>query len=206
MRGIDTLAEWIEEDLNNRLNDKTRDHLIALRARVRRLETMLDDILAYSRAGRIVEEARSIDLNRLLADIVETLTIPAGFTVMVAPDMPTLVSPRTPLEQVFANLIWNAILHHDRDEGRVDVSWRPAADRIEVAIADDGPGIPLAFRERVFAMFQTLQPRHRKEGSGLGLSIVRKLVEWQGGAVWVEDRSDGERGTIIRFTWPKSSG
>jgi signal transduction histidine kinase len=104
-----------------------------------------------------------------------------------------------PFEKVLRNLVGNALKHHDRSAGRVVLSAVPAGDMVEVRVADDGPGIPQEFHERVFRMFQTLRPRDEVEGSGAGLAIVKKTVETFGGRVHVE--SDG-RGTCMVFTWP----
>ena len=162
---------------------------------------MLNDILKYSRAGRIVGEVENIDLNVFLGDIAKMGAWDAGYKVVIDGNMPQLLSPRTPLEQVFTNLIVNAIKHHDEKEGTVTITAKEAGTFYEFVVADDGPGIPHEFHERVFQMFQTLQSRDKKEGSGLGLAIVKKLVEWAGGRIWVV--SDGKSGTEMHFLWPK---
>jgi signal transduction histidine kinase len=100
-------------------------------------------------------------------------------------------------------LLGNAIKHHDRPTGRIEASVQTVADHYQFQIADDGPGIPPQYRERVFGMFQTLRPRDEVEGSGIGLALVKKIVETYGGTVTLgTDRPDG-RGTTVRFTWPR---
>ena len=104
------------------------------------------------------------------------------------------------------NLVGNAIKHHDRPaEGNIRVEASPSGNVVEFAVIDDGPGIPEQFRERVFGMFQTLRPRDEVEGSGMGLAIVRKLVDRQGGKVWLAD-GPGGRGLAVHFTWPLDGG
>jgi signal transduction histidine kinase len=118
--------------------------------------------------------------------------------------MPTFQTPRVPLEQVIRNLVSNAIKHHDRDDGAIEVFSRESGNFYEFAVSDDGPGIPPEFHDRVFQIFQTLKSRDEVEGSGMGLALVKKTVEAHGGNVTLE--SSGGRGTTFRFTWPKAYG
>ncbi len=203
LRGIDNLAQWIADDLASVMTPEAEKNLKLLRNRVARIETLLEDILKYSRAGRVVEEGEEIETGELIAQIAEPLVANGKFTLSVADGMPVVRSPRTPLEQVFSNLISNAIKHHDKGEGTLRIG---AVDRdryIEFFVGDDGPGIPPQLHERAFQLFQTLKPRDKTGGStGLGLSIVKKLVEWQGGKVWIVSE-DGKRGAEVRFLWKK---
>jgi signal transduction histidine kinase len=103
---------------------------------------------------------------------------------------------------VFLNLIGNALKHHDRPDGRIAITVQEQGEWYVFLVTDDGPGIPTAFHQKIFQMFQTLRPRDEVEGSGMGLAIVKKIVEGQGGTICVE--SDGvRRGTTMRFTWRK---
>ena len=203
LRGIENLVGWIEEDLEGTLTGETRTNMDLLRSRVRRLESLLDDLLAYSRAGRSEATFETIDVGGLVEDLVALISPPEGFTVQGSTSLPTLRSARTPLTQALQNLIGNAIKHHDRPaEGHVWVDARDDGETIEFSVADDGPGVPPQYRDRVFGMFQTLRPRDEVEGSGMGLAIVRKLVDRQGGSIWIADGRNG-RGADVRFTWPR---
>jgi signal transduction histidine kinase len=115
--------------------------------------------------------------------------------------MPTLTTSRTPLELIFKNLIENAIKHHYRADGWIQVSARELDDVIEFSVRDDGPGIEAMFHERIFQVFQTLKSRDEVEGTGVGLAIVKKAVENQGGRLTFIS-AEGE-GTTFQFTWPK---
>lgn len=201
LRSIDNLAKWVVEDTKGVLPPDAQEKLGLLRGRVARLEVLLDDILAYSRAGRIVDDPVEIDTRRLVESIAQT-HMRDSFKVTIIDPMPVLFSPKTPLEQVFGNLISNASKHHDRASGTITVSARDKGDSYEFIVSDDGPGIPPEFHERVFEMFQTLQPRDKVDGSGMGMAIIKKLVEWRGGRVWIES-VQGVRGTAIHFLWPK---
>lgn len=199
LRNIDNLAKWVVEDNDKTLTDNAREHLGLLRNCVTRLEVLLDDILAYSRAGRIVDDVREVDIGELVKQVVET-HVPPAFKVIL-PDLPKIISPATPLTQIFGNILSNAVKHHDKGGGVIEVRCQPVGRFYEFSVQDDGPGIPPQYHERVFQMFQTLQSRDIVEGSGMGMAIIKKLVEWQGGRVWIES-GEGKRGTAIHFLWP----
>ncbi len=203
MRGIDNLASWIEQDLDGTLDDETRENLTLLRGRVNRMEKLLDGLLEYSRIGRFDLEAEDTATREMLDDIVDYLSLPGGFSVEIPDDMPVLKTEIVSLEQVFRNLINNAVKHHDRDQGQIKIGWSGKAGYYEFTVADDGPGIAPEFHERVFTMFQTLKPRDEVEGSGLGLSMVKKEVEGHGGEIRI-DSTAATRGTTFRFTWKES--
>ena len=203
LRGIENLVSWIEEDLEGSLDGDVKTNMDLLKSRVRRLESLLDDLLAYSRAGRADVAFSEVDTRALVEELTALVSPPEGFSIAASDDLPTLKAAKAPLTQALQNLIGNAIKHHDRPAGgHVWVDALPAADMVEFVVTDDGAGIPQEFRERVFGMFQTLKPRDEVEGSGMGLAIVRKLVERQGGKVWLTEGRKG-RGLSVHFTWPK---
>jgi signal transduction histidine kinase len=200
LRGIRSLAEWISEDVKGSAGGDTMENLALLQNRVERLDLLLDSLLQYSRVGRSGDKPEMVDTCHLVGDIAGYLAPKQGFTIYCADGMPALFTYKAPLELVFRNLISNALKHHDRPEGRVTVSgvWR--GKLAEFRVRDDGPGIPPEFHDKVFQMFQTLKPRDQVEGSGMGLAIVKKTVESQGGTVRIESEP-GERGTTFVFTW-----
>jgi len=203
LRGIDNLAKWIAEDMEKVMTPEVRENLAMLRSRVSRLEVLLDDILRYSRAGHVVEQPKIVDTRELIESINKLHPWGDKFTITCDGDMPVLNSPRTPLEQIFTNIIANAVKHHDKDSGKITITATMQDEFYEFAVQDDGPGIPPEFHERVFGLFQTLKPRDQREGSGLGMSIIKKLVEWQRGRVWIVSEK-GQRGTAIHFEWPRN--
>ncbi len=206
LRVIDNASKWLEEDLDPVLTPETRENMHLLRGRVRRMERLLDDLLAYSRIGRKLdaEFAEQVPGNVLIQDVL-SLVLPAeGFTVEVSPAFSGIEVCRMPLQQIFMNLISNAVKHHHRKEGHIKISVQPSAlglaPMLAFAVTDDGPGIAPQFHDRIFQMFQTLKPRDQVEGSGMGLAMVRKYVEVFGGAICVES-AEGQ-GSTFRFTWP----
>ena len=205
LRGIENLVSWIEEDLEGVLTGDTQTNMDLLKSRVRRLESLLDDLLAYSRAGRVENQNDAVDTRQVVDDLATLVSPPEGFRIVADPSLPQLQTPRAPLTQVFQNLIGNAIKHHDRPTaGLVTVKALPGEGATEFTVTDDGPGIPDRFFDRVFGMFQTLKPRDEVEGSGMGLAIVKKLIERRGGKVWLSGGEAGQ-GLSVHFTWPETA-
>jgi signal transduction histidine kinase len=202
LRAINHLANWIVEDAGDLLPETSKTHLAKLQSRIRRMEMLLNDLLTYSRVGRrYYQKIETVDTGALVREVIDLLGPPPSFIITVQEDMPILATHRVPLELIFGNLIDNAIKHHHRADGRVHVSAREIGDFFEFSVTDDGPGIDEAFHERIFLIFQTLQPRDQVEGSGMGLAIVKKAVDNQGGIISIT--SARGQGTTVRFTWPK---
>ncbi|HEX8245967.1 MAG TPA: PAS domain-containing protein, partial [Longimicrobium sp.] len=179
LRGIANLTQWIQEDLGDRVTGESAEHMRLLQGRVHRMEALIDGILAYSRAGRVRTPAEPVDTAALLREVVELLAPGEGMEVEVEPEMPTVEAERVPLQQVFLNLVGNAVKYARaaRPDVRVRVGWRPVRDGYEFTVADNGPGIAPEYHDRIWGIFQTLQARDKVEGTGIGLSVVRKIVE-----------------------------
>lgn len=201
LRAIANLSQWLEEDLGDRMTDEERAQMALLRGRVSRLEGLIDGILSYSRAGRVRDKDVAVDTSALLAEVVELLAPAKPAEVVVAPGLPVVTAERVPLQQVFLNLVSNALKYAGRPDARVEVRARDAGAHWEFAVADNGPGIDPAYHHRIWGIFQTLEARDRVEGTGIGLSVVQKIVETRGGRAWV-DSAEG-RGATFFFTWPK---
>jgi PAS domain S-box-containing protein len=201
LRAIDNLSKWIEADVGPILPATSREHLVKLRGRVQRMERLLEDLLAFSRAGRVQHAAERVETIALVQNVFDLLAPPQEFRLIVDDNLPQLMTQRVPLETVLRNLMGNAIKHHDRPAGVIRVQARETGELVEFCVADDGPGIDPVYHERIFDLFQTLQPRDQVEGSGMGLAIVKKTVESMGGTIRV-DSAPGQ-GAQFRFTWPK---
>ena len=200
LRGIGLLATWVSQDLGDTLEAETAEHLELMRNRIARMEKLLDDLLTYSKVGRVNSELSEVNTHLLVEDIFGLLGAPSHFQLRCHDDFPTFTTFQVPLEQVLRNLIGNAIKHNNQQNGLIQVSVKEEADRYQFTVADNGPGIPLEHQQRVFGMYQTLRPRDEVEGSGMGLALVKKIVELYGGTVLLQ--SDGENGTQITFSWP----
>jgi PAS domain S-box-containing protein len=203
LRVIDNASRWLEDDLAEHLTAESRETMHLLRGRVKRMEKLLDDLLDYSRIGRTNEDLDSeiCTGDALMANILALLAPADKFTVTVSASFADIRVRRMPLQQILMNLVSNAIKHHDKDKGRVDVSVEDRGDHLAFAVRDDGPGIAADFHEQIFKMFQTLKPRDRVEGSGMGLAMVRKNIAAFGGKLRLES-AEGT-GSVFAFTLPK---
>ena len=207
LRGIANLSQWVEEDLDDKISDEGRDQMRLLRGRVHRLEALINGILSYSRAGRIRERVEIVNVARLAREVVELLAPTTGVEVAIAADLPTIATERVPLQQVLMNLLSNAIKHANKTDPRVSITCSESRDGYSFMVKDNGPGINPAFHQRIWVIFQTLEPRDKVEATGIGLSIVKKIVESRGGRVWINSVLGA--GAAFHFSWPvraKASG
>ena len=202
LRAIDILVDWLREDLTEYTGGEVQQNLDLLKQRTARLHRLLDDLLAYSRAGRKPGEIGDVNSKLLVEDLFVLLAPPKTMQLTADASLPVLCAHQAPLEQVLRNLVNNAIKHHPTMQGSIRVYAQDKSDEVLFAVEDDGCGIPQEFAERVFQMFQTLKPRDEIEGSGMGLAIVKRIVEWQGGRIWFHG-GPGGTGTVIKFTWKK---
>jgi signal transduction histidine kinase len=200
LRGIRQLATWIQEDAGELLPDKSLAHLQAMVTRVGRMEMLLQDLLDYSRIGRTETELEEVDLDQLLAGILELIDNPAGVTVRWPREASKFSTNRIPLEQVLLNLIGNAVKHNEKGrDGTVEVQWETFDDKCQFRVRDNGPGIARQHHERIFQMYQRVGSAE-VDGSGMGLAIVKKQVELVGGSIQVHSAL-GE-GAEFQFQWP----
>ncbi len=204
LRAIRNLATWLAEDLIGTLDPSSQRQFSLLTSRVRQMEALLDDLLDYAQLGRKPIRLDTIPLSDLLRDIVRGIEVPPEFAIAFAPDLPTIVTNATALEQVLANLIGNAVKHHHRRDGNVEITLDfPSADLCRFAVIDDGPGIPPEYHQKMFEIFKTFSKVTTADSTGIGLAIVKKIVELQGGTITFDSVVD--RGTNFGFTWPLSS-
>lgn len=203
LRGIANLAEWIEDDLSEQLPEENRSQLQLMRQRVDRMDSLINGLLEYARVGRTNVATEIVNVQELLTEILDSLTIPSTFTVETECQVSTLIARRILLSQVLMNLISNALKYHNRPDGLLRVGAHDLGKHYEFWVQDDGPGIPSEHHARIFEIFQTVQPSSSNESTGIGLSIVRKIVEVEGGTVQLE--SEVGAGSTFRFTWPKQT-
>lgn len=203
LRAIANLANWVEEDLEGQLPEENRQQLALMQSRIQRMEGFINGLLQYSRAGRQNLDIITVDTHELICEICSSLVLAPEFRITLPESMPVVQTQKILLQQVLANLIGNAVKYHDRADGEVKITAASRAHMIEFAITDDGPGIAPEFHDRIFKVFHTLQSRDSVESTGIGLSIVKKLVEQQGGQASV--RSAIGEGSTFTFTWPQVS-
>ncbi|MEB3216303.1 MAG: PAS domain S-box protein [Nostocales cyanobacterium 94392] len=203
LRAIANLSQWLEDDLSSVLETENRRYLELLRQRVYRMEALINGLLQYSRVGRIDNAKERVNVGQLLEEIIEDLAPSSNFTIEIKHPMPILNTKGMMLRRVLTNLIDNAITHHHGGEAHIKISVEDKGEFYEFAVSDDGPGISPQYHDKIFVIFQTLQARDQKEGTGVGLSIVKKILESQGATISVE--SDVGKGSTFRFNWHKSS-
>jgi signal transduction histidine kinase len=203
LRGIESASRWIEEDMGkDQLPAHIREFLAMMRQRVHRMEKLITGILELARVGRVAQANETVFVRTLLREVVDTLNVPAGFKVELPFFLPTLTTNAVQLQQVFTNLISNALkYHHHPDSGTVQIGCDDAGEFYSFSVADDGPGIDPEYHDRIFVIFQTLTERDTFESTGVGLAIVKKIVERQGGRITVKS-AEGQ-GAKFSFTWPK---
>lgn len=201
LRAIANLATWLGEDLDGQIPEENQQQLKLMQSRVTRMNGLIQGLLEYSRVGRQKISAETINVGDLVREVIDSLAPPSEFTIVVAPDMPVLTTDKLPLNQVFTNLISNAIKYHPHDSGNITISVTEQDKFYEFAVADDGLGIDPKYHDRIFGIFQTLQARDTIESTGIGLSIVKKIVEGRGGKIRIKSQL-GE-GSTFYFTWNK---
>jgi signal transduction histidine kinase len=201
LRGVDSLAKWLVQDVGDRLGPEAAEHLRLMRDQTERMRSLIDGILQYSRAGRSREERTAVDLATAVPEVIELLAPPAHVRIEIESQLPTVTAEKTRLEQVFANLISNAVKYMDKPQGLVRVGCADDGDYWRFWVGDNGPGIAPEDHERIFGLFQTGQPREAVDSTGIGLSVVKRVVTMFGGRVWLDSRPG--LGTTFFFTWPK---
>lgn len=202
LRGIGTLTDWIASDYADKFDEQGRQQLGMLKGRVARLSELIDSILHYSEIGRVSLRTERVDFNHLVRDVIAMLDPPERVEIVIDGSLPVVACEKTRLAQVFRNLIDNAVKYADKPGTRIEIGCREQEGFWRFSVSDNGPGIDEKYFDKIFQMFQTLAPRDERESMGIGLAIVKKIVELCGGSVGVESKL-GE-GTTFFFTLPKS--
>ncbi|MBD2715816.1 CHASE3 domain-containing protein [Microvirga sp. STR05] len=202
VRGVLTVLKWIEDELPHELSAQMRQYLDMMKGRLIRLEDLINGILAYARVGRTEQKLEEVRVEQLVREVAE-LVVPPAFQVEIPTTMPTFVTDRLSLQQVFTNLMSNAAKYHDKATGTITVSCQDIGRCYEFRVQDDGPGIAPEYHEKIFLIFQTLRDRNTAESTGIGLSIVKKMIDEKKGSIRVE--SAVGQGAAFVFTWPKAA-
>jgi PAS domain S-box-containing protein len=206
LRAISNLSQWIEEDLGDDLNKETAENFALLRSRVLRMENLIQGVLQYSRVGDGDPTIVFCKLKEVIDGIVGSIVVPEEFSIQMELDITGVYADQTQITQVFTNLLSNAIKHSNNPQGEIRITARECETNkewVEILVADNGPGIPMRYREKVFQVFQTLQARDKSENTGVGLAIVKKIIEKQGGKIEILDLD--AIGTTFKFLWPNKT-
>ena len=203
LRAINDLVGWIVEDLGTDIPEKIQEHVERMQLRVSRMDALIENLLKYARAGVAETEKEEVNVREWLADEIELLNAPDCFTFNVSSDTSCIGILKTPVSTVLRNLISNAVKYNDKEQGIIDIEVRQRGAFLLFSVTDNGPGIPKVSRERVFKLFQRLSSK--KEGTGIGLALVKRIVETHGGTVGVSERQDGLEGITFEFLWPNKT-
>ena len=202
LRGIDNVVTWIEEDHSFDLPPKVNQYLDIIKGRIIRAENLLKGILMYARVGKEARDKEVVDVNDLLVEVQEYIPKRHGIKLNIQPNMPVLYTERVPLLQIFTNLIVNAFKYHDKENGFVRVYYKTKGDFYEFFVEDDGPGIDSNYHQKIFVIFQTLHERDTIESTGVGLAIIKKILEDRN--LEIKIHSEPGEGSAFTFTWPKN--
>ncbi len=200
LRGIHQLSEWLTQDHAARLDAEGLRLLGLMRGRVKHLQRMIDGLLACARVARTPEPESSVPTLQMVREVATVLAPPGHITIEPSPDLPVIFGNPDRLYQVFQNLLDNAVKYLDKPRGKVQVTASRRRGVWEFRVSDNGPGIPERYREKVFQIFQRLDPAGQIPGTGLGLTLVKRIVESRGGRIWIE--SEDGQGATLCFTWP----
>lgn len=202
LRAINNLSEWIEEDIGDIIEGDTKDQFKLLRGRVHRMESLINGILSYSRAGRIKTVKERFLVKTVVDDLCETFSMKSAIRFEIEGDTELeLVSEKITLTQILQNFISNGIKYNDKKDIVITIGWTDNESNTEFFVKDNGPGISPEFHDKIFVIFQTLQSRDEVESTGVGLAIVKKIMDEKGGVIRVE--STMTEGTTFFFSWPK---
>jgi light-regulated signal transduction histidine kinase (bacteriophytochrome) len=202
LHAISNLTEWIEEDMAAKFSEETNSNFNIIKSRVSRMEDLINGLLEFARANHKKGEKSSIDLNKFIDEVIEFCSIPPNCSIAIENKLPEIYGDKIKVQQVFANLITNAVKYNDKPEINIVISSQEKEHDYLITVKDNGPGIDARFHEKVFVIFQTLNPRDTVESTGVGLAIVKKIIEEEGGNIWVE--STIGNGAEFKFTWPKN--
>ncbi len=197
--GIHALLDFTIANNDNKKYDEVDEHLKLMKDQVFSLQEMVAGILDYSTSSRKQEAKEHTDVNHLLQDIIHLLAPPSNVVINITGQIPTLNTEKLKLQQVFQNLISNAIKYNDKPNPIITVHGEPANKGYLFSVKDNGRGIDARHHEKVFEIFATVNPISKTESTGIGLAIVQTIVEDRGGKIWLE--SELGAGTTFYFEW-----
>ncbi|WP_411893324.1 sensor histidine kinase [Winogradskyella sp. A2] len=198
LRSIDTLTTWLKDDYSDEIGEAGKKQINTIRESVEKMDTLINGILEYSTIGKNKIEAYPVDINLLLNDILKIIEVPNHITIEVR-KLPIINGDKYRLQQLFQNLIGNAITYNDKPKGMIVVGYKEEDESYEFYIKDNGKGIDEMYYDKIFKAFEKLE--NNANSTGIGLSIVKKIVDLYGGKIWLE--SQVNEGTTFFFTIKK---
>lgn len=201
LRAIISLSEWIAEDLGPNLPSEVQVHLNMLNQRVDWMQKLINDLLRYARTGRLSDANEWIDLSPLIQTVIDDLQAPAGIQFQVQAKLPRVFGIKTEFYQIFHNLLGNAVKYRRSDNDRIEIGGNEKRDKVEFWVKDEGQGIDERYHTKIFQVFQRLDGSKLVEGTGIGLAIVKKIVEAHDGQISLASKPNV--GTTFTIQMPK---
>lgn len=199
LRNISALTNWVKEDNINSFNASSLKYFEHLEQTLERMEGLISGILKYSGINSESGENKQVDFNELVKEIIQTLHVPKHINITINTELPTLNGDKIKFQQLFQNLLNNAIIHNDKQKGKIEMGVKLKNNSYEFFVKDNGVGIDKKYHDKIFKIFYYINKN--KNSTGIGLSIVKKIVEMYGGKIWLE--SNPGIGTIFYFTLRK---
>lgn len=200
LRSMDTLINWLQEAYRDNDNDRFDNTFHMLLNKVSKMDSLIDGVLRYSSIDNAKELKEPINLNELLKSIVNMLHTPAHISIIIDDDLPVIVGDVYRIQQLFQNLLSNALKSINKPKGQIYIKAVEQAEQWLFSIEDNGKGVPETYKNKIFEMFQSIEDSNNN-ATGIGLSIVKKIVEFYQGEIWFE--SQMEVGTTFYFTLRK---
>jgi PAS domain S-box-containing protein len=202
LRGIYSLVSWISEDNLDGINPKGQRYLQMIFDQIQRMNELIDGILTYSQAGFIRDEGEDVPVQLIVSEVIDTLSPPDTVRITIETELPVIFGERTKVRQVFQNIISNSLSFIPPHDGQITIRSRPHGDFWLFEISDNGPGIDPSLHGAIFEIFSSFSQSPDNKGTGIGLAIVKRIIDTTGGSVWVE--SVPGNGATFCFTLLKS--
>jgi PAS domain S-box-containing protein len=199
LRSISALSTWLYEDYKDVLDDNGVTQLGLMQEKVEVMDRLIDGILKYSTVSSDNIKNVQVDLNTVIKDITDIIYVPDHVEIKVVREMPVICADRTKMHQLFQNFLSNAVVHIENPVGLVNIDCEDMVTHWQFSISDNGVGIPKEYHEKIFKIFQSVGNKERS--TGIGLSIVKKIIDLYEGKVWLE--SEIGEGTTFYITLKK---
>lgn len=201
LRSIDSLINWILENDNNIIDEESKSHFQLILKNIEKMDAMINGILNYSTIDKAEVEKYDVDIYYLVSELKETMILPPNIELVIHKNLPIIIGDKYRLQQVFQNLLQNAIKNSDKTTGKIEVGVHDNDSYWEFYVQDNGKGISEKYHKKIFEIFQSIDSNQNTVG--IGLSIVKRIIEFYGGEIWLT--SELSKGTTFYFTIPKNT-
>ncbi|MGH1385052.1 sensor histidine kinase [Kordia sp.] len=199
LQSIDALTTWLKDDYNELLDESGKETIKLIRSNVEKMDTLVKGILRYSTIGRVEKDFYKVDTHEVFKRVVSFIKIPDHIKISIPQKLPEVTGDHFRLEELFRNLLRNAIKFNDKPKGEITIGYTDKDDFWEFYVQDNGKGIEEKYFDKIFVAFQKLENNYKS--TGIGLSIVKKIIELYNGEIWIE--STPNLGSTFYFTLKK---